>query len=67
MKEKIAQIYLLTVELYYEVADDDMKRRGHPGVMGTSSNDSWDSNICVLDGAVETLKQISAKLKNNLI
>jgi len=37
-KELIEEIYSLSVKLYYEVADDRMLKRGHPGVMGPSGD-----------------------------
>ena len=63
MKEKIEQIYQLSLDLYYEIADDNMKRRGHPGPMGPTPNQPWDWKIGVLEGAIQTLKEVSAKLK----
>lgn len=63
MEEKIQQIYKLSVDLYYEVADDNMKRRGHPGVMGPPSIGPWNLRDGVLEGAIQTLKEVSDKLK----
>lgn len=62
MEEKIDRIYQLSVDLYYEVADDNMKRNGHPGVMGPTSNQPWDPKIGVLEGTIRTLKEILHKL-----
>jgi len=63
MKDKIEEIYKLSVELYYQVADDNMKRSGHPGVMGPTSNEHFDEKYGVLIGAIRTLQDISNKIK----
>lgn len=54
MEEKIQQIYKLSVDLYYEVADDNMKRSGHPGVMGPTSIGPWNLRNGVLEGDTNT-------------
>lgn len=67
--KEIREIYDMSVNLYYQVADDNMRRRGHPGVMGPAgviepdTNKPWDVNIGMIEGAIETLKQIANKLK----
>jgi hypothetical protein len=66
MEDKIEEIYRLSVDLYYEVADDNMLKRGHPGVMGQSSTDeSFNKKYCVLMGAIKTLEDVSNKIKTD--
>ena len=63
--KKIQKVYNLSVELYYEIADDTMYRRAHPGVMGRASNDEkFNPDYGVLMGAIETLRQVAEKIKN---
>lgn len=65
MKGKIDQIYHLSVELYYEIADYNMKHRGHPGPVGPNSNEPWDLKNSVLEGSIRTLQEVLNKLNNN--
>lgn len=65
VKDLIKKIYDLSVNLYYEVADDRMLRCGHPGVMGPPGNDEnfrieWGE----LAGAIKTLEQVGDKIIN---
>lgn len=64
MEEKIKEIYSLSVSLYYEVADDNMKHRGHPGIMGPSSAEQWDENIGMINGIIQTLIEILNKINS---
>ena len=58
----IDEIYRMSTSLYYELADDDMFRRGHPGVMGPSAEKKEDTRIGVIEGAIRTLTEILNKL-----
>lgn len=60
MDEKIKKIYELSVSLYHEVADNNMLRCGHPGVACVDNQ-----NYGTLLGSIETLKQISEKIRNH--
>jgi len=62
--KKIQKVYNLSVELYYEVADDTMYRRAHPGVMGPASDEKFNPDYGTLMGAIETLRQVAEKIKN---
>jgi hypothetical protein len=65
IKTKIEEMYDTSVKLYYDVADNNMHRRGHPGIMGKASNEeNYNSDYYVLMGAIETLKQVAEKIKN---
>lgn len=63
--KKIQKVYDLSVKLYYEIADDTMCRRAHPGVMGRASNEeNYNSDYYTLMGAIETLRQVAEKIKD---
>ena len=62
--ERIKEIYDLSVKLYYQYGDDNMKARGHPGIMGWNSDENpINIDYYALLGSIETLKQIAEKLK----
>ncbi len=62
-KDNIELIYKLAVDLWFEVADNNMLKRGHSGVMGNPSDEVFNEEYCVLMGAIQTLKDISHKIK----
>ncbi len=62
-KDYINRIYVMSVKLWFSVADNNMLHRGHPGVMGSGSNEVFDENYGVLMGAIQTLKDIAEKIK----
>jgi len=64
LDDTIKKIYKLSVSLYYDVADDAMERRGHPGIMGEDSGTVWNEQFGILGGTIETLKEVANKLKS---
>lgn len=63
IQEKIDQVYKLSVDLYYDVADDRMKRCGHPGHMGSASDEPLSKELSVIEGAIATLKDVADRLR----
>ena len=58
-EEKIDLLYHLIVELWYDVADDHMKKCGHPGVAGVDGDVAeFSASKGKIDGMIESLKQI---------
>ena len=61
------EIYNLSVKYWYSVADDRMKKCGHPGIPGPASDDkSWNITIANLEGAITSLSEIRNKLQNGI-
>lgn len=57
--EQIDLLYHLIVELWYDVADDNMKKCGHPSVAGVDGDVAeFSASKGKIDGMIESLKQI---------
>jgi hypothetical protein len=65
MKEKIEEIYKLSVELWFKVADNRMLACGHPGVSGNNSDEKFCPGYGMLIGTIEVLKQVAEKIKKD--
>ena len=65
LTNEIKEVYDLATKLYYVVADDNMKRRGHPGVMGPSGSpdEEYTINYGTLVGAIRALDEVLQKIK----
>lgn len=59
------QIYDLSVELWYQYADSDMKACGHPGVCGPTSQGEWSINEGMLKGAIAALQDVISKIEKD--
>jgi len=68
VREDVEEIYALTTALWYKVADEPMKRCGHPGVAGFSGEGKtpcMGMEIGHALGAIGALNIIIKKLKRD--
>jgi hypothetical protein len=53
-----AELYDLTVQLWYRLMPESAKHGGHPGPSGPAGNDEWTPRRGYLEGAITQLKQV---------
>ena len=65
MLEDIKNIYKNSLDLWYQIADDQMLGCGHPGHMGPAHDEILSEEYSILRGAIETLNDIANKLEKD--
>ncbi len=72
LEKRIGDIYESSVNLWFSVADDNMKKSGHPGIPSSSKNHNddvilknkeCDENYRMLLGTIETLSDVASFIR----
>ena len=59
----IHKIYNDATSLWFSFSENVNSGRGHPGVMGTPSNGTYNEDYGVLMGAIQALKEVAELIK----
>ena len=62
-KEHINKIYKESNNLWFSFAENVNSGRGHPGVMGNSSDEPFNEDYGILMGAIQALKEVAELIK----
>ncbi len=61
----IEQIHDLSVELWHEYADENIKSCGYPSIYGPTSSVEWSVEEGMLKGAIAALSQVVNKIESD--
>ena len=62
LDEKCYELYESMLDLWFSVADDRMRRCGHPGMMGCASNEIPNIEANIIESIIAGLKDIKKKI-----